>query len=256
MTEKSSTSSLQYEGDHWRIQIVEKYIIPKTDWIEEEDLLLDWAENANFEKLPPSKIAITIIYVDLDHSVVGIAKSYIDLEPRERSSILYRSEFFDKIRLANNPFCLRNSNGVSTTCAALRINPQTPSTISKEIEDIDENKWLKKTYVFEDAAIYHIPNDHENIENVNANIVLTPVHFNKDVEKIHNALLVFHDLSEIFVIMREVKKIGVLKSIIRDGTNMSKTKKVRITDDSPKEFVFSKLNPVSGKRRTQKKIYY
>jgi hypothetical protein len=106
----------------------------------------------------------------------------------------------------------------------------------------------EKTYIFEDAAIYHISNDHETIDAINTKQVWTTIHFHKDVEKIPNSLLVFQDLSEIFVIMREVKRRGLLK----DGSRPGKTKKVRISDDSPKEYVFSKLNPVSGKRRTQK----
>jgi hypothetical protein len=48
--------------------------------------------------------------------------------------------------------------------------------------------------------------------------------------------------------MKETRKMGGLK----DNSRIGKTKKVRISDDSPKEFVFSKINPVSGKRRTQK----
>lgn len=203
-------------------QIIHKSIIQKTDWIEEEDLLLDWAENTNFEKYPLNKISMTFVYVDLEHSVVGVAKSFIELEKRERSSILHRSDFFDKVRFANNPSSLLD--------AGIR------------------SEWSEKTYTFEDAAIYHVPNDHETIDNINTKQLWTDIHFHKDVEKIPNSLLVFQDLSEIFVIMREVKRRGVLK----DGSKMGKTKKVRISDDSPKEYVFSKLNPVSGKRRTQK----
>ena len=202
--------------------MLHKSIITKTDWIEEEDLLLDWAENTNFEKYPLNKIAMTFVYVDLEHSVVGVAKSFIELEKRERSSILHRSDFFDKVRLANNPSSISDP-GI-------------------------RSEWSEKTYTFEDAAIYHIPNDHETIDAINTKQVWTAIHFHKDVEKIPNSLLVFQDLSEIFVIMREVKRRGVLK----DGSKMGKTKKVRISDDSPKEYVFSKLNPVSGKRRTQK----
>lgn len=212
MTENSQKS--------WKIS--ETSIIPKTDWIEEEDFLLDWAENANFEKYPLDKITMTFLYVDPEHSVVGVAKSSIELEKRERSAILHRSDFFDKIRAANNP--------ISISDPGIR------------------SEWSEKTYAFEDAAIYHVPNDHETIDNINAKQLWTAIHFHKDVEKIPNSLLVFHDLSEIFVIMREVKRKGVLK----DGSKMGKTKKVRISDDSPKEYVFSKLNPVSGKRRTQK----
>ena len=207
-----------------------KSIITKTNWIEEEDLLLDWAENANFEKYPLSKILLTFVYIDIGQSVVGVAKTYIELEKRERSSILHRSEFFDKVREANNPKLLLNNH----------LNGD---------GDGGGGEWSGKTYTFEDAAIHHIINDHESIDSINTNRTLTPIHFHKDVEKIPNSLMIFHDLSEIFVIMREVKKTGGLKTGSKD---MSKTKKVRISDDSPKEFVFSKLNPVTGKRRTRK----
>ena len=204
-------------------------IITKTNWIEEEDFLLDWADNANFEKYPLNKILLTFVYVDVGQSVVGVAKAFVDLERREHSAILHRSDFFDKVREANNPKLI------------LQKNPYT-----SELQD----EWLEKTYTFEDAAIYHINNDHENIDNINP--ILKPIHFHKDVEKIPISLLVFQDLSEIFVIMREVKKMGVLKSGMKDMSKIGKTKKVRISDDSPKEYVFSKLNPVAGKRRTRK----
>lgn len=208
-------------------QIIDRCIINKTNWIEEEDLLLDWSENTNFDKYPLNQILLTFIYVDQEHSVVGVAKTFIGIETRERSSILHRSDFFDKVREANNPnFIVPN--------------------------DADLNGWSKKIYSFEDAAIYHIHNDHETIDNINSKHALNVLHFHKDVEKIPNSLLVFQDLSEIFVIMREVKKIGGLRS----GSKIGKTKKVRISDDSPKEYVFSKLNPVSGKRRTQKSYHY
>ena len=209
-------------------QIMNKSIIQKTDWMEEEDFLLDWAENANFEKYPLSKIAITFIYVNIDQSIVGVAKTSIELEKRERSAVLHRSDFFDKVRSANNPI----------------------SILENSRED-NANNWLNKKYIFEDAAIYHVQNDHENIDNINKTQSWNSIHFHKDVEKIPISLLVFQDLSEIFVIMREVKKAGGLKSTMNDS-RIGKTKKVRISDDSPKEFVFSKLNPVSGRRRTHK----
>ena len=200
-------------------------------WIEEEEDLLNWAENPNFEKQPLKQIAVTFIYVSSDTSnakleyiCTGILHTFIKLDPHEHYSILHKSDFFDKITQAKSPKTLFD-------------------------DDTYKSDWLEKTYMFDNAAIYCIPIDHEQI---NPKSTFTQLNFSKDTVKIHCSLSVFHDLYEVVVIMREVKNVVRLKSIIKDGTKMGKTKKVRISDDSPKEFVFSKMRPVSGKRRTKK----
>ena len=221
-------------------------------WIEDEENLLNWAEDPNFEKQPLHQIAIKFIYVGSETSdskstsyaecedsiseaeertlwvLVGRIQTSIKLELHEHFSILHKSEFFSKINEAKIPKILFNND----IC--------------------DKNKWLEKSYTFDTAAIYSIPIDHEQINQFDPKIPFTPLNFSKDIAKIHCSLSVFHDLYEIVVIMRESKNTGGLKSIIKDGTKVGKTKKVRISDDSPKEYVFSKLRPVSGKRRTKK----
>ena len=200
----------------------------QSKWIEEEENLLNWAENPNFEKKPLHQIAIKFIYVSSETSYEGILKTSIILDPQEHFSALHKSVFFDKINEAKTPKTLFDN-------------------------DICEvHKWLEKSYTFDTAAIYSIPIDHEQINQFDPKLPFMPLNFSKDIAKIHCSLSVFHDLYEIVVIMREVRNTVNLKSIIKDGTKMGKTKKVRISDDSPKEYVFSKTRPVSGKRRTKK----
>jgi hypothetical protein len=207
----------------------------ESKWIEEEENLLNWAENPNFEKQPLKQIAIKCIYVSSDildtkigHIGEGILQTSIKLEPQEHFSILHKSEFFNKINEAKTPKMLFGND----VC--------------------ENNKWLEKSYTFDNAAIYSIPIDHEQINQFDPNVPFTQLNFSKDIAKIHCSLSVFHDLYEIIVIMREVNTVLGLKSIIKDTTKMGKTKKVRISDDSPKEYLFSKTRPVSGKRRTKK----
>lgn len=228
-----------------------KYILEKSDWIENEDILLDWAENATFEKMPLDKIAITFIYVNVDHNVAGVAKTFIDLEKRERSSILHKSEFFNTVKIANNPKLIFDKN-VQSECSFDASHPD----VSREYHKLTETGWLEKTYIFEDAATFHVSNNHETIDNINPQQLVSSIQFHKDYEKIPSALLVFQDLFEIFVIMQEAKPISKLKSILKDGSTISKTKKVRISDVSPKEFGVSKINTVDRKRRTRKSTCY
>ena len=200
----------------------------ESNWIEEEEYILNWAENPNFEKQPLNQIPIKFIYVNSEAFGEGILKTSINLEPQQQFSILHKSVFFDKINEAKIPKMLFKND----IC--------------------DKNEWLEKSYMFDTAAIYSISIGHEQINQFYPTIPFTPLNFSNDIAKINCSLSVFHDLYEIIVIMREVKNLICLKSIIKDGSKIGKTKKVRISDDSPKEYVFSKLRPVSGKRRTKK----
>ena len=199
-----------------------------SDWIEEEDKLLNWAETPDFETKPLSKIAVTFIYVDNDNSEVGMIKTSVNLD---HSSALQKSVLFDKVRKASNP------NSV--------VSESDPS-------------WLQKSYFFDEAAIYSIPLNHEQLDTFKPKKTFKPLIFAKDPAsmKVASSLSVFHDLYEIFVIMREVKK-SILKPDYtanpKGGGSNGKTKKVRISDDSPNEYVFSKHLPVSSaKRRTKR----
>lgn len=206
-----------------------------SNWIEEEEHILNWAENPNFEKHPLDHIAIKFIYISpeksnnkIEHITVGILQTVLKLENKDYYSLLNNSEFLKIINKATTPNTLFDN------------------------ETYDKNEWLEKTYIFDDAAMCSIPVEYEQMEKVNLKIPFIPLNLSKDNIKINCSLNIFHDLYEVIVIMREIRPQIELKSILKDGSKMGKTKKVRISDDSPKEFVFSKTKPVSGKRRTKK----
>lgn len=235
----------------------------KSDWINEEERLLNWVETPDFHKQPLDSIAMTFIYTDTEQSVVGMLSTEISLEPIDRSSFLHRDTFLAKINTAKKP------NNV--------------------ISDVFDD-WLKKTYVFDDVAIYSVPFDHEE---TTPPAKMSSLHFSKDVAKIPSCLSVFADLYEITVIMREAdlrpSSVNPIKSILKPfsdkesfnsyspsnnhsilrsgivqncpidnqtltSNKRGKTKKVRISNDLPKEYIFSKISPVS--RRTKKVQLY
>jgi len=167
------------------------------------------------------------VYVGSDQSVVGVTQTTIDLKKQERSSILDRSIFFEQIDHAKKPKTLF-------------------------ADECDSNEWLKKTYTYYDAAIYSIPNDQDNVDRYDMNTKFEPLHFFKDTIKVNGNIDIFHDLYEILVIMKQENDSYMLKSILKDGTKINKTKKVQISEDLPKEYLFSKRAPVSRKRKTQK----
>lgn len=193
------------------------------DWIEEEERLLNWSETPDFNKHPLNKIAATFIYTDADQNVVGVLKTEIAVEPKQRSSLLHRSTFMAKINAAINP------------------DSVIPGSVIPD--------WSKKTYTFNDVAIYCVPLDHEEINTYIPTTKITALQFSNDVAKIPTALTVFEDLYEISVIMREAKSI--LKQT-NSSNRQGKTKKVHISNELPKEYVFSKISPAS--RRTKKVV--
>ena len=217
--------------EKWQIISKTESITDNLKWIDEEDVLLKYSEQPIFEKQPLNNIRATFIYVDVGGDIVGVLKTTIELEMRTNLSVLHRSDFSDKINAAKHP---------SKVCVV-------SSSDSSSLED-----WLKKSYIFDSTATYSISVDHENIDSFNPKRELSPFEFAKDTAKISSSLPVFHDLYEFVIIMREEN--SVKKSIIKDRSLSGKTKKVRISDESPKQYVFSKNNPVSGKRRT-KRIY-
>jgi len=215
-------------SESWKYVDPKTPIIEKSNWIDEEEELLNWAENPIFEKQPLNYITLTFLYVNLEPTIVGVAKTSIEIDTREMSSELKKSVFFDKVNSAKHPKLLFGDN------------------ISEE--------WLEKKYIFKDASMFHLSLDHEHISDFRNNKMVDVV-FQKDFIKIPNALSIFHNISEIFVIMREdVDPPNVkpgLKSILKKSIT-GKTKKVRISEDSPKEFVFSSSKPVRKTRRLTK----
>jgi hypothetical protein len=198
---------------------IDNAIIEKSNWIDEESQLLNWADNPKFEKVPLNHINMKFLYLNPNRELVGIAKTIAELE----NSRLNKSIFFDNINYAKNP---------------------------KQIftgKDSDKNEWLNKKYLFDEASIYHLPIDYETVESVHKHTI-ADINFIKDEVKIPNSIILFHDFSEIFIIMREEPKLVEIKSILKSKTSSGKTKKVRISDDLPKEFIFSKTKPISSRK--------
>ena len=215
-------------SESWKCVDAKKTIIEKSNWIEEEEELLNWAENPIFEKQPLDHITLTFLYVNLEPTIVGVAKTFMKIERREMSSVLKKSEFFNKVNSAKHPKLL--------------------------FDDKVSDEWLDKKYTFKDASMFHLSLDHENISDFRNNKMID-IAFQKDFIKIPNALTILHNISEIFVIMREEvdppnEKIG-LKSILKNKSIIGKTKKVRISEESPKQFVFSASTPVRKTRRVK-----
>jgi hypothetical protein len=216
--------------DSWKIIDKNHHNSDNSDWIEEEERLLNWSENPIFEKQPLAQIAIRFIYVNEENSIVGSINTSIELEIHDTSSILGRSGFFDKVTRAKTPKTIFQGSALSS------------------------HSWLDKTYKFEDVAIYSIPKTHEYIDELETTTTFIPLRFSNDIAKIPTSLLVFHDLYEIVVILKEHDKMPILKSVLKKKQGIGKTKKVRISDDSPTEFVYSNAKLNSNKRKTHKNI--
>jgi hypothetical protein len=201
-----------------------------SSWIEEEEFILNWVEHPVFEKKSLESIAISFIYINIDDEIVGILKSSVNLEKQHSNSILHQSVFLDKVNIAKNPISINEDN---------------------------KHNWLEKSYMFKDTIIYY-PSNEQNTHNPSS---FHPLYFSNDIAKIPNSISVLHDLYEIVVIMREIKPTILLKSIIKPATNNStgggggggKTKKVRISEDLPKEIIYVKnKSSLKSKRRTRK----
>jgi hypothetical protein len=214
----------------WQIIYRNTPYVDDSNWIEEEDRLLHFAENPIFEKQSLDNIAFVFIYTDLENNIVGASRTTAPLNKRVMSSILRQQEFTDKVNTA-----------------------KTPSNIFKQIDTNGVNDWMEKQYVFNDANIYCVPVDSDNISDYQPLNTFKPLQFSKDVTNISSSLIPFHELYEILIIMREEKPFASIKSILKDGTTRGKTKKVRISDELPNKFVYSRFHGVvAGKRRTKK----
>ena len=193
-------------------------------WIEEEEKLIHWAENPNFEKTPLDHIALTFVYTNGDKTVVGISKTIMELETQNTFSILHQTSFFDKINVAKKPFTFETYNDG---------NPE----------------WLKKSYTFDESILCHIAIDTDSNNLFDPKVLVTPLQFSNDIAKISSSRVELKDLYEIVVIMREATPVPPpeLKSILKTDSKPGKTKKVRI--DENVHFV-AKSNK---KRKTKKR---
>lgn len=218
-------------NENWKIIDSDNREDISSSWIEEEEFVLNWAENPVFEKQPLKSISISFIYINIDNEIVGILKSSIDLEKQHNNSILHQYIFLDKVNIAKNPISI---------------------LLTQSNED-NKHNWLEKSYMFRDAIIYY-PSNEQTLHNPSS---FHPLYFSNDIAKIPNSISVLHDLYEIVVIMREIKPTVVLKSIIKHTSNNNhsgKTKKVRISDDSPKEIIYvNNKSSLKSKRKTKKK---
>lgn len=205
---------------NWKIIEPGKFI-DNSNWIEEEEYLINWTEKLDFTKQPLSTIATTFIYLDNERCIAGMLRTNFPLELSKSMSILNKTVFFDTVNIAKNPAILFTEKGVES--------------------------WLSKAYEYEDAAIYTVV-DREPVS-------FSPIRFSSDTAtaKIPNSISVLHDLYEIVVMMREVCVTSV-KSILRvgAGSKTGKTKKVHISNDLPTKYVYVKNHPVSGKRKTRR----
>jgi len=183
------------------------------DWIQEEELLLKLSESDSFDLEPLNKIVITFLYVDRTQDIVDVIDADIDI----------LSESADK----------SIKKTVISWAELKRI--------------IDEHKVIHGLrYLFNDAAYYHASISYDQLDSFHPSTTLTAIERDKDL-KLSSTLPVFHDLSQIFVIMREATCISIgksLKSILRSGAKIGKTKKVRISEAS--------AEIISSSRKTRK----
>ena len=225
----------------WKI-IGNGKFIDNSNWIQEEENLLEWSENLTFIKQPLKYIAITFIYT-VDDCLSGMLRTSIPIDSFNSStSVLNKTVFCDAVNAAKNPKSL---------------------ITNMDMDNGNHNQWLENTYDYRDAAIYNIISKADNIDHIDTDTPFVPIASpytckSDIIVKIPNSIVVFHDLYEIVVIMQPSSAAsqsytGVgLKSILRDGSKIGKTKKVHISDDSPKKYVFMKNQPVSNKRKTRR----
>ena len=184
------------------------------DWIQEEELLLKLSESNSFDLEPLDKIIITFLYVDRTQDVVDVIEADVDIssESADKSIVKRTVIKWDELK---------------------RI--------------IDEHTFRHGLrYLFNDAAYYHTSISYDQLDSFHPSTTLINLERDKDL-KLSSTLPVFHDLSQIFVIMREATCISIgksLKSILRSGSKIGKTKKVRISE--------ARAEIISSSRKTRK----
>ena len=198
--------SVAYSNDSFS----ETSSVESVDWIQEEELLVKYAECDSFELVPLSQIKITFIYVDRTQDVVESADEIIDLTISANHSIVEWSILKRAIEAASSLNGLR--------------------------------------YRFNEVAYYHNSVTCDNLDLFRPTSSLTKIEREIDC-KISSSLPAFHDISQIFIIMREVIPAPIgqsLKSILKSGSKIGKTKRVRISE--PTSDIFGP----SSSRKTRK----
>jgi len=176
------------------------------DWIREEEILLKFAESETFNTVPLEEVQVTLIFVDRTLDIVDAVDEQLPLRgiPDTHKSILEWAHLKQRIdsHLTHN---------------GLR-------------------------YLFTDLSQYHLSIGYDQLDVFNPSKQLTKLEKDKDI-KFAETLPILHDISQIFVILREVIPTPTknsLKSILKNGSKIGKTKKVRISETSPEIFASSR----------------
>ena len=176
----------------------------ENDWIQEEELLLKFAESETFNAVPLEEIQVTIIYVDRNQDIVDAIDQLLPLKMESHKSVLEWAE------------------------------------LKRHIDSHLKHNGMR--YLFTDLSYYHLSFGYDQIDVFNPSNQITKLEKDKNI-KIVETLPILHDISQIFVIMREVIPTPAknsLKSILKNGSKIGKTKKVRISENSPEVFASSR----------------
>lgn len=180
-------------------------------WIQEEERIIHISSNPTFTPLPLNKIAVRFIYLNAQHEIQGSVVSEMNL-------------IFDQ-----------DENALSS-----RIHWQTL------LELADSNSTLNsERYKMEEVALFHIVRNYDRITS-NVPVAFEPIVSWKE-SNVMATLDIFHDLSEVCVLMRPIQN---LKSILKreSSGSLTKTKKVRIQEPIQE----GKRKSASSSRKTQK----
>lgn len=175
------------------------------DWIREEEMLLKLSESNSFHLVPLQNIRIAILYVDRTQDVVDVVETSIDTS-------------------SNAPLnATDDGNNIKTTVIKW-------DELKRIIDDHLTRNGLR--FIFNDAAYYHVSVGYDQLDLFVPTKKLIAVERDKDF-KLPPSLPVFHDISQLFIVMREATYVSTgksLKSILRTGSKIGKTKKVRISE--------------------------
>lgn len=180
-------------------------------WLQEEETLLDLIANNTFHLIPLNQLNATFYYINLQNEIVHQINKQLDVRVNNAKSVVEWDALMSFVK----------------SCST----------------------WNDKKYAFEDAALHHITVDYGSVDIFKPAETITSILSNQSI-KIDPALAIFHDLSELFVFMREISAPS--KSILKTGASKSgsKTKKVRISEQAPIKFPLKLRN---ANRQTRKK---
>lgn len=164
----------------------------KWNWIEEEKCLLHLIDSGSFELKPLDFLLITFVYID-NEQIVGTLDVLHNLSIGEKRTVLEWSPL-------------------------------------KQMID-SHSKWKDDRYVFNEAAIYHICASFDELETFSPVSTFAQIEKGKDI-KLPATVPALHDLSQLFVFFKRIppeRAAAKLKSILKTGERIGKTKKLRIS---------------------------